>query len=918
MTRKALLLCLFCMCFLNTAAIADELSLDHQRDALSLVGAWSRLLENGDREVWKADVAEELGPWKVVEVPSGNLMQPEEGQDAAAVRQLAEKTEFVWLRRSFDINAAQASRDVVLKWGGIKFGATAWINGQLITEHVPVGPHTALVPRGTLKVGRNEIVLKIPGWAGVPRSKSGFPLTPTGGATQGWGGKGPAVYQDIWLEFYDRLYLNRVLAMPDVAAKSVTFRIWPVAAEKLAAPVELAVTIRDAGGTEALGRGVLRLEPAGIGDMPTEITVTLPSVVPWTPNTPHLYEAELVASTEDKPCDKVTFNFGMRQVTVNDGRFALNGRPLWLRGSNLVNEWLWGDKFNQNAKQYIIDEARAMSLNCFRTHTQPPPTAWLDIADTHGMMILAETPLLYNHADFGYTPEELEVLHKNTLLDTEGWITKLWNHPSVIIWVLSNESRLDNEWEAGPLYQSARTLDPTRLCMRTGEDVVGTPDMVDIHTCFNVNRDSEGQLIVDMTERMARRDPARPLTNTEYMNIMWDPSGRWLGREKHPDFPLAFAECATEHTEAMRRLQFDCLLPYMYAGWTRLGGRMNWREDYPTPMAAALHSAMSPVLASLDVFDRNYAAGQAVSSDLVLINETHADVQARVSIVVTPANPLFIPDAEALAAAVWSRKMEITLKAGSFDRHTITWQAPEAEGSYYLAAVLERDGAAPVVSQRTIHAVDRTKTLQRLKGRRVLVLAADNVVVDWLKAAGAEVVTTLTTAKVEADVVLLWNGSPLWRDVEEKKAVPALKEFAAAGGRVVVADRAEWTWKELADCHIGLPEFTHRNPVVTSRAHVFEGESHAILRDIPAEWLWRWNGLPGTIANEVLLEGSPALEKGRKIIWASRPVYTAVLSLPLEKGEIIFCQLKVRQRITRDGAGCDPVAERVLANLLAE
>jgi hypothetical protein len=56
------------------------------------------------------------------------------------------------------------------------------------------------------------------------------------------------------------------------------------------------------------------------------------------------------------------------------------------------------------------------------------------------------------------------------------------------------------------------------------------------------------------------------------MNNMWGPGGRWLGQDKHPDSALVYAECATEHTEAMRRLGFDCLLPYMYSGWTGMRG----------------------------------------------------------------------------------------------------------------------------------------------------------------------------------------------------------------------------------------------------------------------------------------------------------------------------------------------------------
>ncbi|MBN2584564.1 MAG: hypothetical protein JXL80_15990, partial [Planctomycetes bacterium] len=639
----------------------ERLMLDHYREAQSLAGSWLIVPEHGDEEMWRLlRQAESEVPWKAVEVPGGNLLRPDDPSKPGAgkaVQELAKETACVWIRRRFNVTAERAARDAVLKWGGIRFGATAWINGTLLGHHPTVGPNTVLVPKGTLHEGGNEIVLKVLGWNGVPKSASGYPLIPVGGATQSWGGKGPAVYQDIWLEFYDRVYLRHVLAMPNVSDGTVTFRIGLDGAGKLPDTVNLNVLVYSRRDQMPLAGGGIGVKVRG--NRPTaEITCRLRRPALWTPQTPFLYHASVQVNDGHTSCDEMWLRFGMRQVTVEGGHFSLNGKPLWLRGSNLVNEWLWGEKFDRNAKQYIIDEARSMNLNCFRTHTQPPTTKWLDIADRYGMMILAEFPLLYNHADFKYTPEEYEVLHANAMIDAEGWITKLWNHPSVVMWVLSNESRHDNEWESGPYYRHAKALDPTRLCMRTGEVKVGTPDIADQHTCFNVVRGAEGQLLVDMANLMADKDPDRPLTNTEYMNHMWDPSVRFLGSEKHADMPLEYAGIATEHTEAMRRLAFDCLLPYMYAGWTRLRGAMNWRDDYPTPMAAALHSSMAPVLASLDLFDSNHVSGDTLHVPIMLINETHGEVSGKLDLYITPRHPLYVPDAQALAAAVWRESQD--------------------------------------------------------------------------------------------------------------------------------------------------------------------------------------------------------------------------------------------------------------------
>ena len=71
-------------------------------------------------------------------------------------------------------------------------------------------------------------------------------------------------------------------------------------------------------------------------------------------------------------------------------------------------------------------------------------------------------------------------------------MARLWNHPSVIMWVLSNESRGDNAWEEGPFQDFVNALDPTRPTMRTG--TTGTKENYDVHPCGNVTETDEGHL----------------------------------------------------------------------------------------------------------------------------------------------------------------------------------------------------------------------------------------------------------------------------------------------------------------------------------------------------------------------------------------------------------------------------------------
>ena len=100
------------------------------------------------------------------------------------------------------------------------------------------------------------------------------------------------------------------------------------------------------------------------------------------------------------------------------------------------------------------------------------------------------------------------------MLDAAGWMARLWNHPSVIMWVLSNESRGDNAWEEGPFQDFVNALDPTRPTMRTG--TTGTKENYDVHTCGNVTEtDRRASAAADLAAGSRRRVSApRPPRNT--------------------------------------------------------------------------------------------------------------------------------------------------------------------------------------------------------------------------------------------------------------------------------------------------------------------------------------------------------------------------------------------------------------------
>jgi hypothetical protein len=860
-------------------------------NSVGLNGPWEFCAGDGSERAESPDGAQRLH-WQAVTLP---------GPFMAWSQKAATETKFVWARRSFQVTRAQAAGLAVLRWNRIACGAAAFINGQKVGENEPTGPYQVIVPAGVLRPGDNQIVLKIRGAAGVPKSRSGHALIPAG-----FGVGMPEVTDAIWIDFADAAYMKWVLALPDLAGSRVKIRVTPIGGERLD-DLQIVAQVKSWPDGTVLGEGQTpaRLTPSSdpLGGEHFFVETPMPGFRPWTYEEPHLYTADVTLRHGEKVLDTATIRFGMREITMAGGHYLLNGKTLRLRGSELVFEWNWGDTITGKEFDYLVTEAREMSMNAFRTHTMPLPPLWADICDENGTMILAEFPCLYNYQDYQFTPEEYAVWHRNVLSDAAGWMGRLWNHPAVVMWVLSNESNRDSQWESGPYHDFVRALDPTRPTMRTGD--TGTAENYDVHTCGNTTDPVEGEVITGIANWF-REAKGRPVTNSEYMNTFGRPLGQWTGKEDKDADALAYAQLGMDHTEAMRRARLDAVLPYMYAGWTKTRTGQMWKAGFAKPVSACWHSALSPVLASLDLFDPDYLAGQEVRTDLYLINDSWHDATIHVDLLLTQECPEFIPEAPCLDRPVAKWSYDFTLKADTLTTTPVTWKLPEHEGSYWLTARTTGLPGRPVLSQRFVRAVRPPEVSASLRERRYVVLGGDAAAEAWFQSRSLQVEHGLDALTPGKHVVVIWNAAHLTAD--EKHQADVLCQFAAAGGRVVVLATRLWDWTELCDIKVG--------DVRGSRVFSYPEAKHPMLAGIQPEWLMRWNGLPGTIAAGSL--DGPALAAAEKVLWVREPKICVAAEVPIAgaKGTIFFSQLDVQRHVDRTRPDYDPVAEKVLFNML--
>ena len=159
----------------------------------------------------------------------------------------------------------------------------------------------------------------------------------------------------------------------------------------------------------------------------------------WTPETPYLYKAVVRLYDNGQLLDEITQNVGIRTVQVSkDGGFRLNGVTRKLKGVCLHHDLgPLGAAINKAALIRQIKTMKEMGCDAIRTAHNMPSQMQMDICDSLGMMVMAESfdMWVYPKCKNGYAKFFKEWGDR----DIENLVLANRNHPSIVMWSIGNE-----------------------------------------------------------------------------------------------------------------------------------------------------------------------------------------------------------------------------------------------------------------------------------------------------------------------------------------------------------------------------------------------------------------------------------------------------------------------------------------------
>ena len=302
---------------------AGALYRDGQTGRYLLGGAWLYRADLGDvgvTEGWWRNLAATDG-WSPATIPNA--------YNAGDFSTTSAQGYVGWYRKDFTLPSGAFARYVpasehrwIIRFEAVNYRATVWLNGRLIGSHVGENLPFELELNG-VRSGVNRLIVRIDD----RRSRSDFPPGPG----VGWWDFG-GILREVYLRTAQVADLSQVHVLPLLPCPVCAATVSEQVLVRNLTGVRQTVRLRGYYGSAPLDFGSATIAPHAIWTARAAVRIAHPRL--WSTDHPVLYRATLSLSDEHgrRLGGYVTYS-GIRSITVTrDGRIALNGRLLRLRG----------------------------------------------------------------------------------------------------------------------------------------------------------------------------------------------------------------------------------------------------------------------------------------------------------------------------------------------------------------------------------------------------------------------------------------------------------------------------------------------------------------------------------------------------------------------------------------------------------
>jgi hypothetical protein len=353
-------------------------------------------------------------------------------------------------RRLFDIPENWKGKRILLHFEAVDYQTKLWIDDKYVGEHK--GGYDAFtfdITDALNSTGTHNIKLVVwdptnygtqpVGKQSLPELVRGYRYTPTSG-----------IWQTVWMEPVEEVSISSIKVLPDIDNSTFTVE---TGLKGWGYDHQLKV--------QAFDKGTMVASGEALPGKPVVMKISNPKL--WSPDSPFLYDLKVTLVKNNSVVDEVESYFGMRKISMardESGlmRINLNNKAIFQLGP--LDQGYWPDGIllpaSDDALKYDIEYLKKIGCNMARVHIKVHPERWYFHCDKLGLLVwqdMVSPWSRYSRSEVGGAAAwEAE---------WEKIMDQLYNHPSIVQWIVFNESWVQYDTER--LTSWTQRKDPSRL-----------------------------------------------------------------------------------------------------------------------------------------------------------------------------------------------------------------------------------------------------------------------------------------------------------------------------------------------------------------------------------------------------------------------------------------------------------------------
>jgi beta-galactosidase len=350
-----------------------------------------------------------------------------------------------WYRKHFDVPANWSGKRISLEFDGVFQVAEVFVNGTRVGEHR--GGYTGFTVdlSDAVKSGDNVVAVRV-------NNLWNARLAPRAGEHVFSGG----IYRNVRLVVTAPVHVawyGTSVTTPQVSKESATVNVRTevVNASGAFKAVTLKTSVVDAKGKTVAQMESKQTLAAGATNVFDQTSPLIANPKLWSPEQPNLYSVKTVVLEGRKAVDDYTSPLGFRwfKFTADQG-FFLNGAHRYFKGANVHQDHAgWGDAVVDSGFFRDVQMVKDAGMDFIRGSHYPHAPAFSRACDELGMLFWSENAFwgtggfkgdgYWNCSAYPVNPADEAGFEASVKQQLREMIRIHRNHPSIIVWSMSNE-----------------------------------------------------------------------------------------------------------------------------------------------------------------------------------------------------------------------------------------------------------------------------------------------------------------------------------------------------------------------------------------------------------------------------------------------------------------------------------------------